>query len=198
MTGNGTDATAQLLAQLREDVSKLQKQIMSNWTRNSARFRDVTAELAQASAVAGLQAETLQSLERDVAALRESLGDEAGAQGKGYTPVPAPRWWQLEGDELADAVARLRGWVETVYAPGYGRLAERLPHCWPQHPLCLFTLDWLSELHSVLYLQPDRSARLLAAQAEWQTRLLPAAVEQMTDECQSCDHRRSALNGARR
>ena len=54
--------------------------------------------------------------------------------------------------------------------------------------MCLFTLDWLSELWSVLYLDPDRNAAALAAQAEWQTRLLPAAAEQMTLEASSCPH----------
>ena len=82
---------------------------------------------------------------------------------------------------------RLRAWVEQIYLPGYGHLAAALPPCWEHHLLCLYTLDWLSELWSALYLdtRPRHAARL-AAQAEWQTRLLPAAADQMasTHRCQ--------------
>jgi hypothetical protein len=35
-------------------------------------------------------------------------------------------------------------------------------------PLCLLTLDWLSELWSALDLTQERTASTLAAQAEWQ------------------------------
>ena len=50
----------------------------------------------------------------------------------------------------------------------------------------VFALDWLSELHSVLYLQPGRTTPVLTAQAEWQSRLLPAIAEAMRQECASC------------
>jgi hypothetical protein len=76
-----------------------------------------------------------------------------------------------------------------VYRPSYGQLAAILPGCWEEHPFCLYTLDWLSELWSVLYLGADRSDRILAAQAEWQTRLLPGAAEQMAAEAAGCQHR---------
>jgi hypothetical protein len=75
-----------------------------------------------------------------------------------------------------------------------------LPACWESHPLCLYILDWLSELWSVLYLNPGRGGDTLAAQGEWQTRLLPAAAEQMASEASGCDHspaRRQPAPGAR-
>ena len=86
------------------------------------------------------------------------------------------------------ATTRLRAWVEQIYRPGYGHLAAALAACWDQHPLCLYTLDWLSELWSVLYLQPRRTAGTLAGQAEWQTRLLSAAADQMARETRRCAH----------
>jgi hypothetical protein len=86
---------------------------------------------------------------------------------------------------------RLRAWVEQIYRPGYGQIAATLPSCWEQHTLCLYTLDWLSELWSFLYLDPERTAASLAAQAEWQTRLLPAAAEQMAFDATGCPHARS-------
>lgn len=78
--------------------------------------------------------------------------------------------------------------MEQIYRPGYGQLAAMLPACWEQHPLCLYLLDWLSELWSVLYLSLRRDGRTLAAQGEWQTRLLPAAAEQMAFETRNCHH----------
>ncbi len=139
--------------------------------------------------------ERLEALEAAVAALTRQLaavldGDD-GAAGTRYSPIPAPRWWQLKGEDGAAAVARLASWVEQVYKPSYGVLAAALAPCWPEHPLALFALDWLSELHSVLYLQPRRSASMLAGQAEWQTRLLPAAAEQIARETNGCGHART-------
>jgi hypothetical protein len=140
----------------------------------------------QAEAIAGLQAK--------VPAQDGKPG--AGNEDKedGYQPRPAPRWW-LRGDpvltgeqqeELAEALTFLQGWVKDIYRPMYGHLAETLPACWDRHPLCLMTMDWLAELWSVLYLQPSRAS--LTMQADFQTRLLPAAAEQMARECEDCGH----------
>jgi hypothetical protein len=63
-----------------------------------------------------------------------------------------------------------------------------LAPCWRQHDLCLFILDFASELHSVLYLCPSRSAGTLADQAELTLRILPAAAELMRAETARCDH----------
>ncbi len=88
----------------------------------------------------------------------------------------------------AETAGKLRAWVEDVYRPGYGHLAGSLGDCWDQHPLCLYILDWLSELWSVLYLAPARTPATLAGQAEWNTRLLPAAAEQLARETRGCAH----------
>ena len=114
------------------------------------------------------------------------MPDDDG-EAKVYRPSPAPRWWKLEGDARDEALAKLRAWVEQIYRPMYGHLATLGP-CWQNHPLCLFTLDWLSELWSVLYLQSRRTASVLAGQAEFQTRLLPAAAEQLATETARCEH----------
>jgi hypothetical protein len=105
-----------------------------------------------------------------------------------YRPGAQPRFWQLQGPAREHAVARLCAWVDQVYRPGYGHLAGALAVCWEQHPLCLYTLDWLSELWSVLYLDPCRTPGTLAGQAEWQIRLLTAAADQMTRETTRCGH----------
>ena len=77
------------------------------------------------------------------------------------------------GEDREDALDRLRGWVEQVYRPGYGQLAATLGPCWEQHPLCLYGLDVLAELWSVLYLQAGRTPAVVSAQAEFQARIVP-------------------------
>ena len=103
----------------------------------------------------------------------------------GYQPIPAPRWWRLQGRERAEALARLRAWVETVFRPGYGHLAGQVGPCWEQHDLCLYQLAWLSEMHTAIFLAPER---LLSSEADWHSRLLPAAVALMAEETGRCDH----------
>jgi len=147
----------------------------------------------QAEILAGLT-----SLAEQVTRLTGRLDDVAPGQDgepRAYQPSPSPRLWKAEGQAREDAIARLRAWVERVYRPGYGQLAASLDGCWEQHPLCLYTLDWLSELWSALYLPGKRTAGTLAGQAEWQTRLLTAAAEQMHRETTRCQHAASTRNG---
>jgi hypothetical protein len=109
-----------------------------------------------------------------------------------------PRWWKLHSQAREQALGRLAGWVEQVYRPGYGQLAATLGPCWGEHPLCLYALDIACELWSVLYLQASRTPGMLSAQAEYQTRILPALAEQMMIETQRCGHaqHRRTANGA--
>lgn len=136
---------------------------------------------------------TLDALDRQVGALSTRLAaltatdDDYGNAGR-YQPVPPPRWWAIAGPERERSLGRLRAWVGQVYRPSYGQLAALLPACWEEHPLCLYALDWLSELWSVLYLTAERTPEILAAQAEWQTRLLPAAADQMAVDADGCQH----------
>jgi hypothetical protein len=146
---------------------------------------------AAAASHAGVLA-ALDSLESRIAALAQQAGDgkaaSDGDESRAYEPATAPRWWKLDGPERDQAIAKLRAWVEQVYRPGYGHLASGLGECWERHPLCLYVLDWLSELWSVLYLRPGRTAGTLAGQAEWHTRLLTAAAEQLGRETKGCRH----------
>ena len=114
-----------------------------------------------------------------------------GEDPGGYQPGPPPPWWKLTPGDRQEPVARLRGWVEQVYQPGYGHLAATLGPCWPAHDLCLYGLDILADLWSVLYLQPQRSPGLLSAQAEYQARILPALADQLRLETSHCGHPRT-------
>jgi len=143
----------------------------------------------------------VQSLDEQVSALAARLAADA-TEAPGYQPAAPPRLWKLDDAERGAAIGRLRGWVDQVYRPGYGHFAAGLADCWDQHPLCLYILDWLSELWSVLYLRPTRTAGTLAGQAEWHTRLLPAAADQLAHETRRCGHaaarhRASGWTGAR-
>lgn len=169
--------------------------------REAGHFRDVTSALhALRSTVNGVegtmagQAEILGSLnglDEAVARLTEQitplLPPAAPASGR-YQPADTVRWWRVTDGARTEAIARLRNWVAQIYRPHYGYLAARLGPCWDRHPLCLLLIDWLSELWSVLYLSKPRTDRLLDAQAEFCTRILPAAAEQLRIETGSCDH----------
>ena len=135
--------------------------------------------------------------ERELAELRHQVGELAqqltmapagGQEDGGYEPIPVPRWWALDGEERARATERIASWVDHVFRPGYGHLAAQLGGCWREHDLCLYLLDWLSELWTVLYSADERSYGLLGSQAELQTRILPAAADQLQRETTGCEH----------
>jgi hypothetical protein len=155
-------------------------------------LQGTTASHAQALAA-------LDGLDRQVAGLAAHAPADGDAAA--YEPPAAPKFWKLDGPARDAAIGKLRAWVEQVYRPGYGHLAASLGDCWDQHPLCLYVLDWLSELWSVLYLAPARTPGTLAGQAEWHTRLLAAAAEQLARETHGCAHHAAgygtAATGAR-
>jgi hypothetical protein len=158
-------------------------------TAVSTRISEIDTTLARQSAIL----DSLDGLATQVAAIATQVAalavDDRGDGGASwYQPVPSPRWWKLTGEEREAALDRLRAWAEQIYRPGYGKLAALLPPCWEHHPACLYILDWLSELWSLLYLDTERDGRTLAGQAEWHIRLLPAAAEQMASEAKGCQH----------
>jgi hypothetical protein len=141
----------------------------------------------------------LGDLDQQVAELAVHIAGNSADADSGYRPEPAPRWWKLTGQARQEPIARLRAWVEQVYRPGYGQLAALGP-CWEAHDLCLYALDIAAELWSVLYLHDTRTLALLSAQAEYQTRILPALAEQLMTETSRCGHAqaRRPLNGRAR
>jgi hypothetical protein len=132
--------------------------------------------------------EQLALLGRAVQDLEGTLAKLTERDGEGHLASPIPKWWKLPADQRREPLSRLRAWVEQVYRPGYGHLAATLGPCWEAHDLCLYGLDILAELWSVLYLQDQRSAGLLSAQAEYQARILPALSGQFMTETTGCGH----------
>jgi hypothetical protein len=204
--GDALGATLLQLASHGERLSGLDAREAAHYQEIAPRLHELTAQASSLSATIARINETLRrhsmivngldGLDRQVEELTRSMAQPAGSGGEdgqpGYQPVSPPRWWKLDGRERETMTDRLRAWVEQIYKPGYGQIAATLPSCWEQHTLCLYTLDWLSELWSFLYLDPERTAASLAAQAEWQTRLLPAAAEQMAFDAAGCPHTRNA------
>jgi hypothetical protein len=199
-TGDGLAAALIQISAHAERISAVDAREAAHYEDLAARLRDLADQSAslttradEISATLARQQAILTSLDgldaqvASLAAHLTSLADDQDDAGH-YQPVPAPRWWKLTGDERDTALDRLRAWVEQIYRPNYGQLAAALPPCWEHHPACLYTLDWLSELWSLLYLAPQRDRRTLAAQAEWHTRLLPAAADHMATEATGCPH----------
>ena len=191
-------------------------------THNAERIAGLDAALSSLSAklgelgtaVNGIQGTIADQAEvlRSVDGLKETVDellqrysalfpDGKDAEGKFYSPIPTPRFWQLKGEEREQAIDRLRSWVRNVYLPAFGHLARTLPACWEEHTFCLTVLDVASELHSVLYLQATRNQGLLAGQAELLTRLMPALAALIAAEGSKCPHAQSRVrpgaNGAR-
>ncbi len=110
-----------------------------------------------------------------------------------HTPAPSRRWLELAGEDREKAITGLTAWVDQVYRHGYGQLAATLGPCWDQHVLCLYAIDILAELWTLLYQPGERSPGTLTAQAEYQARILPALAEQMAIETRRCPHRRDQI-----
>ena len=188
MTSNDPiTAALQELASQHERLTQLDARETSHFTTISERLTELTdliTGLGHKLEDDGTVLARFEALDRQVADLAAQLAPDPG----GYHPDPAPAWWKLPAAERHEPIARLRAWVEQVYRPGYGHLAATIAPCWPSHDLCLYGLDILSDLWSVLYLQPDRTPRMLSAQAEYQARILPALAAQLVTETSSCAH----------
>jgi len=187
MTPDEFDAALDQLAVCREAITSL-----------DTRFAELSGQVAQLASLVTTISRTLTDVTaamtrpdapgHQVGKLSVPPAEPGDSHDAGYQPRPAPPWWKLTSGERRAPVAELRNWVEHVYRPGYGHLAALAP-CWPQHDLCLYGLDLLSQLWCALYLQPERPGELLSAQAEFQARILPALAAQMTAETTSCGHR---------
>jgi hypothetical protein len=193
MTSNDPiTAALQQLADHHEQITQLDARETSHFTALSQRLTELTDLITGIGHSLEDDATVLarfEALDRQVTDLAAQLAPDLG----GYHPDPAPAWWKLPTAERHEPIARLHAWVEQVYRPGYGHLAAPIGPCWPSHDLCLYGLDILSGLWSVLYLQPSRNARLLSAQAEYQARILPALAAQLMTETSTCDHPRGRI-----
>jgi hypothetical protein len=197
MTMTSNDPVTAALSQLaahHERLTELDDRETGHFTALSERLAELTDLITGVGRTLEGDAPVLarfEALDRQVATLAAHLALPS-ADPDGYHSDPPPAWWKLAAADRQEYLTQLRAWVEQVYRPGYGHLAAALGPCWPSHDLCLYGLDILSRLWSALYLQPERTAELLSAQAEYQARLLPALADQLRTETNRCGHPRTA------
>jgi len=193
MTSNDPiTAALQQLADHHEQITQLDARETDHFTTLTSRLSELTDLITGIGH--SLEDDTtvlarFEALDQQVTDLAAQLAPDLG----GYHPDPAPPWWKLPAAERQVPIARLHAWVEQIYRPGYGHLAATIGPCWPSHDLCLYGLDILSGLWSVLYLQPSRTAKVLSTQAEYQARILPALAAQLMTETSSCGHPRGRV-----
>ena len=82
------------------------------------------------------------------------------------------RWHELDQAGRAEAVARVREWVDTVYRQQFPRAGDIAP-CWADHPVCVVLLDVLSQMHAALYHGTKRSWGVVHNQAELYVQVRP-------------------------
>lgn len=202
MTGDPIPAVLHQLAGQREQITRLDAREADHHAALSARLTEIAGLVTALGGAVKDHAAAMAQLEKldrhvgDLTARMARSGPE-DENPDAHRPGMPPRWWKLTADQRQEPISRLRAWVDQVYRPGYGQLAASLGPCWEAHDLCLYGLDILSDLWSVLYLQPSRTAGMLSAQAEYQARILPALAEQMMTETSRCGHAqaRRPVNG---
>jgi hypothetical protein len=194
MTSDPITAALDQLAAHREQITGLDGREADHFAALSGRLSQIADLVTGIGVIVKDHAAALarlEGLDRQVTDLAAQLAEDSDS----YRPGPAPKWWKLTNEARQEAIGRLRAWVEQVYQPGYGQLAATLGPCWETHDLCLYGLDILSDLWSVLYLQDTRSPGLLSAQAEYQSRILPALAEQLMIETSRCGHAQARRRG---
>jgi hypothetical protein len=189
---NGLGAALLQITQHAERLGQLEASVTANLDECQVATAGLGGAITDLRTLVEEQGRLIEALSQLVA----TLVPPDGEPGKGYTPRPPVQWWKITGDERQKAIDHLAAWVDQVFRPHYGHLAAGLGRCWQDHPLCLVGLDIVSELHSVLYFQPKRTASLLSAQAEYTTRIVPAFTDQFRAETSACTHRPEAANGS--
>jgi hypothetical protein len=189
---DGLTAALLKITEHAERLGKLEAGVATNLQQCEIATEGLAGAVGDLRTLVEQQGQLIESLSQMVAILVPPDDDA----GPGYKPRPPVQWWTVSDADRAKAVDHLAAWVEQVYRPFYGHLSAGLGVCWQDHPLCLVGLDIVSELHSVLYFQPKRTASLLSAQAEYTTRILPAFAEQFRTETSRCTHRPETASGA--
>jgi hypothetical protein len=180
------------------ELTDHQDQITELDTRETSHHTATTERLTQITDLATAVRRLLDDHQAALTRLESLDGQDAASNDGRYHPGPAATWWKLTGAERQEPITQLHAWIEQVYRPGYGHLATTLGPCWQSHDLCLYGLDILRGLWSILYLQPRRTPGLLTAQAEYQSRILAALADQLRLETSRCGHPRHPAPAIRR
>jgi hypothetical protein len=176
-----TETTAmRRIDQLARDCTAAQDQLDALYHAISTltgRADDIEQHLADVSTL-------LTRMSTQITALTTPPSDNDGDQ-PGYRVNQPPPWWKPADQRCQDTADRLGDWIEDVYRPVYGYLADLLAPCWRRHPLCLAYLDVLHEAWCLLHLSP-RDPKIVFAQLDWLNRSLLQAAEVMANETKRC------------
>ena len=204
MTGpNGSqeEGTVAAVLRLTDLAAQVERVEHTSARRLDELARDCAAAMQQVTGLReelgslGSRADGIEQRLTDVSALLEHMSGQIDAlatpDGKSqgnttaYQVNPSPPWWRPADDRCQDTAARLADWVQEVYRPVFGYLADLLAPCWAQHPLCLAYIDTLHEAWCLLYLT-GRDPKMVFAQLDWLTRPLLQAAEVMATETRTC------------
>lgn len=193
MTDDGLTAALLKITEHAERLGQLEASVTANLDECQVATAGLAGAITDLSQLVEEQGRLIESVSDLVKTIVPPSGDDPADR---YELRPPVLWWKLSETQLRKEIDHLAAWVEQVYRPWYGHLATGLGHCWQDHRLVLVGLDVMSELHSVLTFQPKRTTALLSAQAEFQTRILPAFNEQFKVETGRCSHRPEVANGS--
>ncbi len=192
--GPGDDGLVAAVLRLADLAGKIERVDGAATRRIAHLARELAAAQDQLGALSGRAGEIEQRL-TEVGALLSRLSGQIGAlvspsgeqedEQPGYRVNQPPPWWRPDDQRCQEAAERLADWIEAVYRPVYGYLADLLAPCWRRHPLCLVYLDVLHEAWCLLYLQ-QRDAKMVFAQLDWLTRSLLQAAEVMANDTKRC------------
>jgi hypothetical protein len=195
------DGTVAAVLRLADLAGKIER-VDSDVTRRTDELtQDCAATQEQVDRLRGLlgtltgQAEDIEQRLADMTALLSRMSSqismlaapagETDGDNTGYRVNPPPPWWKPADQRCQDTADRVADWIQEVYRPVFGYLADLLAPCWRQHPLCLTYLDVLHEAWCLLYLQ-HRDPKMVFAQLDWLTRSLLQAAEVMANETKRC------------
>jgi hypothetical protein len=197
----GTVAAVLRLADLAGKIERVDSGLsrrIDELTSDHAASQDQVSELASGVGSLAGQAEDIDERLTEVTDLLALMAtritalaaapSEADDEGFSYKVSQPPPWWKPDDPRCQDTADRLEDWVQEVYRPAFGYLADLLPPCWRRHTLCLVYLDVLHEAWCLLYLQ-HRDPKMVFAQLDWLNRSLLQAAEVMSNETKRCRDR---------
>jgi hypothetical protein len=199
--GSADDGTAAAVLRLADLAGKIERTETTAARRIDELARDCTAAQDRLDALDHTistltgRADDIEQHVADVSTLLARMSTQITAlttppsDGDGdqlaYRVNQPPPWWKPSDQRCQDTADRLGDWIEDVYRPVYGYLADLLAPCWRRHPLCLAYLDVLHEAWCLLYLSP-RDPKMVFAQLDWLNRSLLQAAEVMANETKRC------------
>jgi hypothetical protein len=173
-----TEHEADELARLQRQLQDLTGEVRG-WT---ADLKGVPAAVVLAHKLSGEMSDVLARL-----SLLENGTAEPETREQRFKFAPQLRWHELDQAGRAEAVARIRQWVDSVYRQQFPRAGDIAP-CWADHPVCVVLLDVLSQMHQALYHGDKRSWGVVHNQAELYVRFGREITALVREELAGCKY----------